>query len=32
MAALETDVLDPENIVENGPVSWSQVVAAHRGS
>jgi plastocyanin len=32
MAALETDVLDPENIVEDGPISWSQVVAAHRSS
>jgi hypothetical protein len=32
MAALEADVLDPENVVENGPIGWSAVVAAHRSS
>ena len=32
MEALQTDALTPGNIVDNGPVSWDEVVAAHRSS
>jgi plastocyanin len=32
LEALQTDALDPENIVENGPISWDEVVASHRSS
>ncbi|MFB6161325.1 MAG: hypothetical protein ABEJ61_09150 [Haloferacaceae archaeon] len=29
-AALETDALEPRNVVENGPIGWDEVVADHR--
>lgn len=29
--ALDTDALDPENIVDDGPIHWEDVVAEHRG-
>lgn len=29
-AALESDVLDPENVVENGPIEWEAVVEEYR--
>lgn len=29
--ALNADVLDPENIVTNGPIPWDDVMMEHRG-